>query len=164
MPASPAPRDAKDDDGSRWIATLSTPEVDNHGDTVTLDAWQWEGATVPLLVSHAGPPVGSVRPYRDGNRLLGEITFLPTGASTAADEARGRVEAGDLRSLSPRFVGVGTRNGRGGIDFRNTISQGVLARGRRRESGSPDHRGEVAGSRLVAERKAHETNPRAPKE
>lgn len=107
---------AKAEDVESWTGIISTPELDDAGDRVLAGSWRWMGATVPLLVRHAGPPVGTVRPYRDGDRLMGEVRFLRLGTSPAVDAARGSFAAG-RRALSPRFLARGTRNGQGGLDI-----------------------------------------------
>lgn len=105
------------EDASRWTAVLSTKDVDCEGDRVT--GWKWDGDSVPLMAAHAhgSLPVGTVRPYLEGEKLMGELTFPPMGTSAASDEARRLVEGGIVKALSIGFAGVGKENEHEGIDF-----------------------------------------------
>ena len=104
-------------DGDRWIATLSTPDVDCDGDRVR--GWEWDGETLPLMAAHdhGSLPVGLVRPFVDGEALKGELIFPAMGTTVAADEARRLVEGGILKAVSIGFAGMGKQNELDGVDF-----------------------------------------------
>ena len=63
-------------DVNLWkIIISSAAEPDAEGDRVPTSAWRWSGV-VPLLVGHRGPSVGTVRPYGEGDRLMGVLQHL----------------------------------------------------------------------------------------
>lgn len=105
------------EDASRWTAVLSTKDVDCEGDRVS--GWKWDSEALPLMAAHAHGhlPVGTVRPYVEGDRLMGELTFPPLGTSVASDEARKLVEGGVVKAVSIGFAGLGKKNEHDGIDF-----------------------------------------------
>lgn len=105
--------------GGVWRAVLSSPEPDCVNDRVF--DWVWTGDTLPLLSGHdtSRLPIGRIRPYKQRNRLLGELTFAVKGSSVASDEARALVEQGVAIGVSIGFTAVETpkANPYGGFDF-----------------------------------------------
>ena len=109
----------------RWLALLSSPELDCERDRVGLGGWTWTGASIPLLVGHESTrmPVGRVEPFVAAGKLWGRLSFPARGTSAASDEARGLVEAGTATAVSIMFSAPGakTRNGDGGIDYTGPV-------------------------------------------
>lgn len=104
-------------ENDRWVAILSTDEVDCEGDRVK--GWEWEGDTIPLMAAHdhGSLPVGLVRPFIEEGKLKGELIFPAMGTTVASDEARKLVEGGVLKAVSIGFQGMGRPNELDGVDF-----------------------------------------------
>jgi HK97 family phage prohead protease len=94
--------------GDRYLAVLSTASVDLQGDSINPDGWdmsryhKYRG--LPALWSHNAHqfPIGKWTQIRvENGRLLGELTFAPTGR---AQEARKLVEGKFLAGISVGFI------------------------------------------------------------
>lgn len=97
---------------------ISTDRKDRHGTVLDLDGWVLDSFnTNPIvgyqhdvygdsMLSSPDPDsvIGKARVFRDGNSLVGEVTFEPADINPKADKVFKKVKFGTLRSASVGFL------------------------------------------------------------
>jgi len=131
--------------GYRGIA--SSGDVDCAGDRML--SWKFPASgRVPLLVGHdPAVPIGDAMLTVEGDVLVAELLFPPSGTSVATDEARRLVEAGVARlSIGFGRDSKGKANELGGVDWNpaNVIEVSIVGAGCLSAAGVPH--GKCAGT------------------
>jgi HK97 family phage prohead protease len=96
--------------GDRTVRfVLSTGTVDRDNDEIDPRGWDLSDYSGIVLFGHDHQkPVARGRAWVEGDRLLGEATFPPEGASAFADEVFNLIKVGILTDCSVGFTPVGS--------------------------------------------------------
>lgn len=111
-PAEVAPMilDATSDDGRSITATISTSDVDRHGDMIPLSAWRYSNFvnTNPVvLFGHDASlvPIGrALRVWIDGQRLRSTFQLAPFDVNPFAERVRKLIDGKYLNAVSVGFL------------------------------------------------------------
>ena len=108
---------------------ISTESIDRHGTSFKLDGWDLETySRNPIVgynhvVSGDNPDtiIGTSRVFRDGDALIGEVTFEREGNNPLADKVFNKMQDGILKMASVGAIPHEYRYGQGEEEDRNTI-------------------------------------------
>lgn len=103
-------------DDLKFRAVASSEKIDRDGDSIPLDAWQWDefSRNPCILLNHSRetPAIAkATKLWKDYNtrRLMVDIEFPKPGTFELSDAVRGLLKFGAMSCLSVGFMGKGTQ-------------------------------------------------------
>jgi hypothetical protein len=108
---------------------ISTESIDRHGTSFKLDGWDLStydrnpivGYNHEVSGSNPDTIIGTSRVFRDGDALIGEVTFEREGNNPLADKVFNKMQDGILKMASVGAIPHEYRYGQGEEEDRNTI-------------------------------------------